>query len=190
MCSINYVLGICGHAGAGKDMVADYLVNKHGFIRMALADPIKEIAHDYFGVPWEVLRVSAKPEKVRTLLQQLGTEVGRAYDPDIWVTHLGRELLNHPFEKIVITDVRFPNEAEAIVNKFGGDLILIQRPDNPNKGTSMMQHASETSVEKIPFDLFRTAFINLEGRQEEMFKEITVNVEEWIRCHSSRITPE
>lgn len=186
----SYVLGICGHAGAGKDMAADYLVKHFGFVRMALADPIKEIAFNYFGVDYEILRRSDKPEKVRWLLQQLGTEIGRTYDPEIWTKTLCNRITASPEKRIVITDVRFPNEAETLVTGLGADLILIRRPNNPNTGAAMMQHASETSIEKIPFDLFRTAFLNLEGRQAEMLKEIALNVEEWARCHNSQTTPK
>jgi hypothetical protein len=185
----SYVLGICGHAGAGKDMVADYLVKELGFSRMALADPIKDIAFSYFNVDYETLRRSDKPEKVRRLLQQLGTEVGRAYDPDIWIKSLHARIIASPEKRIVITDVRFPNEAEMLVKKKA-DLIFIRRPGNPNIGARMMEHASETSIEQIPFDLFRTAFVNLEGQQDEMLKEVLLNVKGWLECHDSPTTPE
>lgn len=184
----SYVLGICGHAGAGKDMVADFLCAQLPFIRVALADPIKDIAHEFFDVPREQLHTSAKPEKVRWLLQQLGTEIGRTYDPDIWVNFLCRRIEAGLVPMYVVTDVRFPNEAEALVKRFNADLILIRRPDNPNKGTGMMEHASETSIEEIPFDLFRTAFLNLEGKKDELLQEVLLNVKEWVRCHASRKT--
>jgi hypothetical protein len=186
----SYVLGICGHAGAGKDMVADYLVKELGFVRMALADPIKEIAHDYFGVSYDTLRKSDKPEKVRWLLQQLGTEIGRTYDPEIWTKTLCNRIQASPEKRLVITDVRFPNEAEALVTGLGADLILIRRPKNPNIGKEMMHHASETSIQDIPFDLFRTAFLNLEGKKDELLQEVLLNVKEWVRCHASRMNPD
>lgn len=186
----SYVLGICGHAGAGKDMVADYLVKELSFVRIAFALPIKQMASEYFFVNGDDLQRSDKPEKVRKLLQMLGTEVGRAYDPDIWVEHMIVNILNAPFDRIIVTDVRFPNEAEMLVKKFNADLIFIRRPLNPNIGARMMEHASETSIEQIPFDLFRTAFVNPEGRQEEMLKEILLNVKGWLECHSSRKTPK
>jgi hypothetical protein len=184
----SYVLGICGHAGAGKDMVADYLVKELGFVRMALADPLKEIANKYFNVPWDVLRRSDKPEKVRWLLQQLGTEIGRAYDPDLWVKYLDFQMATSPEKRIVITDVRFPNEAKFLVEN-GADLILIRRPLNPHKGTEMMRHTSETSIEQIPFDLFRTAFLNIEDKRDELLQEVLINVKGWLECHNSRTSP-
>ena len=185
----SYILGICGHAGAGKDMVADLLIKKLDFIRIALAAPIKEIAHNYFGIPWEELRRSDKPEKVRKLLQHLGTDVGRAYDPDIWVRRLGNTINNNPFERIVITDVRFPNEAETLVKEYGADLILIERPDNPNSNKPMMRHDSETSIDKIPTSLFTAVVINREDKQDEMLNDLVTNIEEWVRCHNFPMNP-
>lgn len=42
------LIGLCGVAGAGKDTVADFLVKNHGFVKVALADPIKRAAADWF----------------------------------------------------------------------------------------------------------------------------------------------
>jgi hypothetical protein len=44
-----HIVGVTGHAGAGKDEIASYLVNKHGYIQVALADPIKRFGLNVFG---------------------------------------------------------------------------------------------------------------------------------------------
>lgn len=51
------VLGVNGFAGAGKDTFADILVEKYGFVKMAFADPMREIAMAidpivHLGVVW------------------------------------------------------------------------------------------------------------------------------------------
>ena len=184
----SYVLGLCGHAGAGKDMVADFLVKEFGFVRMALSDPIKEMAHIYFGVPQDQLHRSDKPEKVRWLLQQLGTEIGRTFEPDIWIKTLCRRIEASPEPRIVVTDIRFPNEAGNLY--LIADLILILRPDNPNIGKEMMQHASETSIEKILSDLFLYTFLNVEGKQDDLLHSIAMRVKGQLICHNSLKTPE
>lgn len=43
------IIAISGLAGAGKDTAADVLVQCHGFVRVALADPLKRIARDVFA---------------------------------------------------------------------------------------------------------------------------------------------
>jgi HNH endonuclease len=42
------LIGICGVAGAGKDTAADVLVREFGFVKVALADPIKRMTRDAF----------------------------------------------------------------------------------------------------------------------------------------------
>lgn len=39
------IIGLSGYAGAGKDTVADILVRKHGFTRVAFADKLREFAY-------------------------------------------------------------------------------------------------------------------------------------------------
>lgn len=43
------IVGVSGQAGSGKDTVADYLVEKYGFTKIALADPIKHFGYHVFG---------------------------------------------------------------------------------------------------------------------------------------------
>jgi hypothetical protein len=145
--------GSKGSAGAGKDLVSDHLVVKHGFVKVALADEIKRIAmrlwdfteqqlwgessernkpderyllrpkglywactaccveefgsssfeeksvglimargcdgcgKTYNSLPTDAHRVllSDKYLTPRHALQQIGTEVARAIDPDVWI---------------------------------------------------------------------------------------------------------
>jgi hypothetical protein len=49
------IVGLCGQAGAGKDTVADFLVKNHGFVKVALADPLKRICRDVFAFTDEQL---------------------------------------------------------------------------------------------------------------------------------------
>ena len=99
----------------------------------------------------------------RKFLQLFGTEVGRAIDPDIWVKALMAEYDAGCFQNVeygqtesgetvpigvtsyeprwCITDVRFPNEAEAIKARNG---ILIR----VNRNTGVVDnHASETALD-------------------------------------------
>ncbi len=43
------VLGICGKSKSGKDALADLLVARHGFAKVALADPMKRFIAQVFG---------------------------------------------------------------------------------------------------------------------------------------------
>ena len=87
-----------GQARAGKDTLADYLVKKYGFVRIAFADPIKRAIRDWYGFTEEQLWGDDKekpdfrypiPGKghltARVAAQVVGTEVGRLIYPDTWV---------------------------------------------------------------------------------------------------------
>ena len=84
--------------------------------------------------------------EVRRLLQVMGAEVGRnLIDPNLWV-EMTMSGLNRD-ENIVITDVRFPNEYEAIKWAYG-EIWRIERPGvEPVNG-----HYSETALDGWQFD--------------------------------------
>lgn len=49
------IVGISGVAGSGKGTAADFLVRNHGFVKVALADPIKRTVQDVFGfTEWQL----------------------------------------------------------------------------------------------------------------------------------------
>ena len=50
------LIGIAGAAGAGKDTVANHLVQHYGYTVYKFADPLKRMLCDFFGWPmdaWE-----------------------------------------------------------------------------------------------------------------------------------------
>jgi dephospho-CoA kinase len=154
------IIGLSGYARAGKDTVADYLVKEHGYKRISFADPIKKAMYaldpivqagdDYTitlqeavdKLGWEQAK---NWEEVRRLLQVFGTEVGREmFGEYIWINKaLGNA---EPFDKIVVTDVRFPEEARAIRNLFG-EVWRIER------GKPTNDHVSENALMTWNFDV-------------------------------------
>jgi hypothetical protein len=89
---------------------------------------------------------------VRQLLQKLGTEAMReGLHTNVWVNALMADY--HPIKLSqdnpsywLVTDTRFPNEAEAIKER-GGLLLRIERP-----GAATGTHASETALDDYPFE--------------------------------------
>ena len=112
---------------------------------------------------------------VRYVLQTLGTEWGRANDPDIWIdiaiknaetvlaggsyrAATGVDPSPSPpsyKDFVIITDGRFRNEVLA-VRKLGGIVIKIVNPDEKSTST----HASETEQDSIPEHWFDLVFYN------------------------------
>lgn len=121
------IIGLQGYAGSGKSTVAAYLVERHGFARRHIKDPIRNMARELMldaGVDgWLTERyldgdlkrepINALGGRSATEIQQfLGTEFGREFiDPDLWLNIWHRWAMAQPGH-VVQESVRFANEAE------------------------------------------------------------------------------
>lgn len=85
------------------------------------------------------------PLTPRHVLQTLGTEVGRAINPDVWVNHM-LEKTRAPDVLYVCTDVRFENEMRAI--RKAGQLWWLTRPGAGLKGEAGI-HSSERDLDRL-----------------------------------------
>ena len=119
------ILGLCGHAGSGKDHLASKLKlgGFYGFVeRVALADELRLELEEELGLGHRHRNnpLWNKPysESVRWILQHYGSEFRRAQDPEYWVRKTQNHILDIEQEGVidlvVMTDVRFANEAEMI----------------------------------------------------------------------------
>jgi hypothetical protein len=154
------LIGLSGKAGSGKSTVGDYLTGAHGYEQFAFAEALKEVVGLAFGFEEEQL-YGRRKEAVdprwgvspRWCMQWLGTEVLRARWPQIWIYHLRREILDflsvngqHP---VVVTDVRFQDEAEAL-KRIGGVLVRLRRDQEQRIeacATGFPEHISETDLD-------------------------------------------
>lgn len=88
-----------------------------------------------------------KPEIMRSLMQEVGTEIYRGLDDNWWVNQYLETVAKLEEGTIVITDdVRFVNEAQ-IVEQFGGMIVRINRLDYED--SSNTGHVSEIEMDKI-----------------------------------------
>lgn len=121
------LVGLVAKARSGKDTVADRLVNKHNFYKGSFAIPVKEFAIRHFGLTPEEL-YGNKTEKSRWIIQAIGNGCREEFGKDIWVEKLLKTIAG--VETVVISDVRYINEANCIKAR-GGYIIKIERPDAP-----------------------------------------------------------
>jgi len=104
------IIGISGQAGSGKDTAADILVKRHRFCKIALADPMKRAAAEWFGWDKEILWGPSEKRSqedsrapglnARKVLQLLGTQVGRECYKNVWVDYamdVAKQLLSDPY---------------------------------------------------------------------------------------------
>lgn len=112
---------------------------------------------------------------VREMLQRIGTEAMRdRIHQNVWVNALFADYKptnsiqgvtrDQKFPNWLITDVRFPNEADAVKAR-GGILVRIDRPGKEDTGT----HPSETALDN--YDKWDVRFIN-DGSLEDLLKKV------------------
>lgn len=134
------ILGLAGRAGVGKDFLASLL--RHHLVNLdtetyteSFANPIKMFTEATLGISpaeLEQRKRLVKPEMIlggmtaRRFMQVTGTEFGRQMNSMIWVNSLMARLEKDypPDARIIITDVRFSNEADFI-KRFGGKVCRI-----------------------------------------------------------------
>ena len=147
------LIGLTGKARAGKTTVANYLWVDHGFVHLSFAGPLKMAAKHIFGLKEHQLEDESKELLIehwkltpRQMFQKLGTEAVRnVFGNDTWVKRMALSLAEvRATDDVVISDVRFPEEAEFIVRQ-GGVLVEIVRRDAGLSGAEG-GHASENHV--------------------------------------------
>lgn len=152
------LIGLVGYANSGKDSVADVLTDHHRFIRVAFADPLKQALYDINPLIDESsgLRLqdavdrfgwheAKQMQEVRELLQRHGVSMRNNLNQDIWV-NAGMKTADR-YERVCISDTRFPNEWDAIKAR-GGYIIRIKRPGV----TAVNAHVSEKAVDHLQED--------------------------------------
>lgn len=159
--------GLVGHAQVGKDTVAGIAMETvKPSLLFGHAYPMKYVFADWLGISVREVDALKVHIEMRRALQITGTEVGRdllsALIPKsegwgenaLWIRYLYRKMTPRLKEgcHIIIPDVRFENEADAI-HEWGGKLTRVTRPENEKalKGAAAA-HASESEIDKIQCD--------------------------------------
>lgn len=169
------IIGLTGHARAGKDTVAEFLLEmaEGRAVRQGFADALKVSACRALGIAgsdpeliefcnwlktegsvlvFDKLGQTKSRQTGRSFLQCYGTEAHReVFGDDFWLDAVlpeGRE----DFDVLVIPDVRFENEARRIIDR-GGEVWRIERPDLSANDT----HASELP---LPPELVSATIVN------------------------------
>jgi len=156
------IIGIAGRAMVGKDtfakMIAEEL-NKEfypPFLLMAFANELKIKCQKDFDLDYEQLwgkekeSIDNRYKKLNEDSYWTGREIMQAYgqffrsiDYDFWVKFLFRLIEEKEYKNVIITDIRYKNEANAI-KRNDGYLIKINR--NVLKEIHGNNHVSETDL--------------------------------------------
>jgi hypothetical protein len=153
------LIGFSGKMRSGKTWAAHYLAAKCGAEVVSFADALKHDLAD-LGFSWEEL-TSTKPPILRRLMQVYG-QAQRFYQPDYWLVQGMDEakfliLDGYP---VVIDDVRFKNEADAI-RAAGGVVVRLEIDEDfhvdYDRLPDTMADESEIDLDDYEFDYVLTA---------------------------------
>ena len=156
------LIGITGRAGAGKTTAAAYLQRRFDFEPVAFADALKDMLAtmladrnvDHAVLHEPDLKHAPLPEchhtTARHLMQTLGDWGREQVDPQFWVAQLQARALGAQgdtpvHDRLLVTDVRYPNEA-AWLRQRGGVLLRITRCMAPR----LDWHSSESWTDSLP----------------------------------------
>jgi hypothetical protein len=182
------LIGIAGKAGVGKTTLANRLceVLPGRWGRCSFADEVKVEASRKFGFPLTLAYSESGKEvkiptgkwgtcTIREILQRYGTDMVRAEDPDHWVKKFGHVFAEREAggQLTVVDDVRFPNEADWVLENGGYLVYLIPFggwASGPRAG-----HISETALDEYRgfSEFFMPKFGALEEVADTILREVT-----------------
>jgi len=174
------IIALCGAKRSGKDVLAEHLVKKYNYERVAFADPLKLAIKSLFNFDDDQVGIGkdngeGKKDIVdenwgitpRYVLQFFGTEIMQEKIqeilPNINKNFFANTLKNNIINKMntneeqsfVISDLRFMHEYEALfsIPKIRKEDIVVIRVIRPSNLSVADPHISEIEYMKIPYDV-------------------------------------
>jgi len=209
------ILGIRGKKGVGKNFVAEILeriASSQGLKVefMAVADPIKEMLAEPFGLErsklfgnvddkesptqyrWEKIPESIRSKEfagrtgamtVRDMMKFVGTDLVRQlFDQQIWVRSMCRRIERSQADVILITDVRFPNEM-AMVRDYGGRMMMVNGVQRAENALKKDIHSTENALDGFLEDDY--VIENRKNDNSFSLREKLKEVSEWLSTTST-----
>jgi nucleoside 2-deoxyribosyltransferase len=159
-------LALCGYMGSGKSTVAKILEAKYGFKRYSFASKLKEILRELYGV-------HKQHPRFREIAQAFA-DATLKIDPNVWVRLLCSRIDHENPWRVVVDDLRFVREAQAIkqrgfkIVRLVCPLSTIKKRNVSGFGSSTLNHPSETEHTKIVSDFTLNSDMPLEEFQVQL----------------------
>lgn len=180
------VYAVVGRKRVGKDTVADYICEKLSCKKHALAQPLKDLVCNMFGITLEQLdkyknegfnleayypevydpdTMLHSPVDVsfRAILQRCGDSQKRFFGLDCYMRKLHEKLIHE--DVIVVPDVRLKEEQEWLMNNTNVTFIKIVRNVNTDRDSA---HRTEQEVDKLGYDVL----VDNNSSFEDLYKQI------------------
>lgn len=169
----------------------------------AFASALKDIAMGLFNIPrenlfgtdeqknaispynWEDMPTKVKgksgPMTYREFVQYFGTNICRKIYPDIWTNRLIGDIQAEESLYALVSDVRFPNEVDAI-KKAGGKVIRLLRSSDED------EHESETALDS--YEDFDLVIDNTNMTIQETCQAVIKTLDDWEWLAKEIVIPE
>lgn len=160
------IIGLNGRLKSGKDTTFQIIQELYPEAkRVSFADPLKDSAAAALGLPRDKMEWLKGEEdykytltkngeivpgwgwefNVREYLQRYGTEAHRnVFGDDFWVDMALAPDLDHSKDLLVVTDMRFPNEAQRVLD-LDGITVKVEREIE----TKHSSHPSEQDIDHL-----------------------------------------
>lgn len=202
------IVGLHGRMRAGKDTVCQMLQEIDvGAERIAFADKLKQSAAAVLGITvehleklkttegfiftpfvnrpvyddeWDEIMEGVSSFSIRTFLQRYGTEAHRdVFGSNFWINQTLPEL--DPGHFVIVTDVRFPNEIDAVRDR-GGVVVHVRRMGTD---ASTDSHPSEQKIPESKIDYM----LDNDGSLEDLRVQVGL-LYEWLCREDARTWKE
>jgi len=189
--------------GVCEPDIPDEVLNQYGVAYTAFADPLKRFCIQVMGlspsqcygtdddkntltkVKWDALPQSIRGDRTgymtaREVMKVFGTDVVRAWVANGWVDACHRHIQALDVKLVVISDVRFPNEANMFVDyrqdEQSSDIVkLVRLSRSPYHDT----HESEIALDDYPTDRYDLVVPDCDG-VDSQWECISPYVEQWL----------
>lgn len=185
------LIGIVGPKNSGKDTIADFLCLQYDFHKESFAAPLKEICKQMFLLDNGQLTDHELKETIderwgmrpREMFQKFGTDIIRThFGADFWIRHMEMRIILKPRNRVVVSDVRFENEANWV--KRNGGILVRVRDTTSLSNNNLDQHSSETEQLGIQEDVLIEN--NKDAGVNDLYRKLIHQIIPLVNSHTTR----
>lgn len=139
-----------GFSMSGKDTIGEILCREYGFTRFAFADSLKELVAGKYNCDVSFLHTQEGKMTYSTVHGRTWRDIilyegyeQRRLNENIFADMCIQKIKESGKKRIVITDLRYPNELERIICSFPGEFIKVIHVIRKGQLTSPVEDTSE-----------------------------------------------
>lgn len=177
------VIGLIGTIGAGKDTVANHLIEKYGYKSIGTGDLIRKM----------VSKEGKEPN--RENCQKYQKEKREKEGSDFFSKKVAEEIKKNQWEKAIFNGVRIPEDAATLKKEFGEDAVIVLVDADPHLRFERLrkrkrigdpktfeEFKKQEKAEHALFNFKETLkYVDYTIKNEETYEELDKKVDELIK---------